>query len=282
MKIFVINLKRSPQRRSRMEKQLRRLRLDYEIFEATDGQLLGEDEARQYLDRNSMHLPSDKAPNKGAVPYKLNQIGCSLSHYRVYEKIYKDKIPCALIIEDDLTLSDELPAVLSEIEKAHIIPGEVISLYTLPINPVDFYTDSLLSKKVRLIKKCDVQTNDYTPLWGTQGYVIALETAKSFVENILPIRVSVDDWQYYLSNKIILDYKIVFPFPIGLAGEYSDIHETHTGLVAYKALLWKVYKSMINFPVLGNILLKQRQLKEIKARLASMTIDGAKAETMLN
>ncbi|KAA5940503.1 glycosyltransferase family 25 protein [Pantoea sp. Bo_2] len=40
MKIFVINLARSPERRASMEQQLSRLNLQYEIVEAVDGSQL--------------------------------------------------------------------------------------------------------------------------------------------------------------------------------------------------------------------------------------------------
>lgn len=40
MKIFVINLARSPERRASMEQQLSRLNLEYEIVEAVDGSQL--------------------------------------------------------------------------------------------------------------------------------------------------------------------------------------------------------------------------------------------------
>lgn len=44
MKTFVISLKRSERRRQFMIEQCNRLHLDYEIFDAIDGQLLTENE----------------------------------------------------------------------------------------------------------------------------------------------------------------------------------------------------------------------------------------------
>ena len=58
MKIFVINLKRSPDRRVKIEKQLKSLGLEYEIYEGVDGQLLTDEQIKYYI---SHYKPFDKA-----------------------------------------------------------------------------------------------------------------------------------------------------------------------------------------------------------------------------
>lgn len=103
---FVINLKRSPHRRAHMEKQLKALQLSYEIIDATDGSALSEAELETLYDKEAslQHLTQ---------PITRNEIACADSHLRIYERIVNQKIPYALILEDDVTLDPRIKEILS-------------------------------------------------------------------------------------------------------------------------------------------------------------------------
>ncbi len=103
-RIFVINLARSPDRRRLIAARLVRLGLAYQFFPAIDGAALTESDLVNY-DRKARL----KAFGCDLMP---NELGCYLSHYRIYQKIIAENIPRALILEDDLDISDDLPAIL--------------------------------------------------------------------------------------------------------------------------------------------------------------------------
>ncbi len=109
-RIFVINLARSPDRRRAMAGRLDELGLVHEFFAAVDGATLTEADLENY-DREARL----KAFGCDLQP---NEIGCYLSHYRIYEKIVAENIPRALILEDDLDFSGDLPAILDSLAAA--------------------------------------------------------------------------------------------------------------------------------------------------------------------
>ena len=105
MKIYVINLKRAADRRAHMEKKLQALGLEAEFFEAYDGRNLTDDEP--LFDKELSLERNGQALTKG-------ELGCSMSHRALYERIVKDNIDRALILEDDITLDPRIVSLLSD------------------------------------------------------------------------------------------------------------------------------------------------------------------------
>jgi len=273
MKIFVINLKRSQGRRQRIEKHLKKLNLDYELFEAIDGYKLTEDQIKSYVDPHSKYSNAFIKPTEysdGFVsPFKPAEIGCFLSHYRIYEKICNDKLEYALILEDDIDMSDHLPNILSEIEEKHIKQGEIISLFANFLSNSELYTYSNLNNDYSIIKPSSIKLSAGTTLSGTVAYIITYATACKFVKELIPMHTVIYDWGFYFHKELIKDYKIVFPNPVEESGEYSDIHESYGGI------LLKLKKALIEkFPIIGNLILKKRKFERRKHRFDSITIDG--------
>lgn len=101
--IFVVNLERNKQRREFALKKLADFGLKGEIFPAVDGKTLNLSEL------NSQGIYNDAvAHEKFSRSLSMGEIGCSLSHLRLYKKILDDDIPMALILEDDAMFVDEL------------------------------------------------------------------------------------------------------------------------------------------------------------------------------
>jgi len=84
--VFVISLARATERRTAVERHLRRLAVAFERFEAVDGRAL------DLPDTLRVH------PECGIPP---GQIACCLSHFEVYERIVAERIPVACVMEDD-------------------------------------------------------------------------------------------------------------------------------------------------------------------------------------
>ncbi len=109
MKTYVINLARAVERRAHMEQQLQRLGIDYEIFPAIDGQELSEEDLRQYSAKEAKKL-NGRELSKG-------EIGCALSHLRIYEKLISSGEEDCLILEDDVNIGQMFVEILRHKEK---------------------------------------------------------------------------------------------------------------------------------------------------------------------
>jgi glycosyl transferase family 25 len=106
MHAFFINLPKDVERRISMENQLKNLSIPYDIISATVGVNLN----LGYRDKIYNH---DAAIKENGHPLSDTQIACADSHRRIYEKIIKDNIPWALILEDDVVLDKRILEILN-------------------------------------------------------------------------------------------------------------------------------------------------------------------------
>lgn len=211
MKIFVINLKRSKERREQIEKQLKAFRLDYELFEAVDGSQMSEADLDKYLDHDHKYFRE----------LKKGEIGCFLSHYGVLRTIADQKIPYALVLEDDIELSKKFPALLKKME-GFIKPGDTYLLYSTMLQPINFFTRKKIDNNYAI-----VDTDNIREIFGALAYIVTEDAARNIANNVLPINNVYDDWHRYCINGYIKNLQIVFPFPLKLSPAFSEIHDAN-------------------------------------------------------
>lgn len=109
MKTYIVNLARSTDRRSYMEKILSEYpQLDIEFIEAVDGRELIPEEREQIFDLVRFKKETMKIVRPG-------EIGCTLSHQKCYRKMVDEGIGCALIFEDDLIINENLDSFIMNI-----------------------------------------------------------------------------------------------------------------------------------------------------------------------
>ena len=108
LKFFVINLKRSTERRKLMCEHLDKYGVDYEIFEATDGRALTAEE-EQKVGTSDQVILEMAGGRKFMVKDKMSpaEIGCALSHLRLYQHILDQGLEQVVILEDDEVLNDD-------------------------------------------------------------------------------------------------------------------------------------------------------------------------------
>lgn len=200
MKIFVINLKSSVERRKMMEKQLNKLGLPFEIFDAVMGSALSESEIMAYYDKDYYNARPDY--------FTPGAIGCTLSHFFIYRKMVEEKIETALILEDDMVLNKNLPGMLNKLS-GEIRNDEVIMLFYQSYFAINLYASSAtpLMDKYNLY-----QVSDTTGLRSTGGYIINYEAARSLAENLLPFSSFADDWKSFYDRKMLNGVRVVYPF----------------------------------------------------------------------
>jgi glycosyl transferase family 25 len=107
LKIFVISLERATERRAHMQALLDQLGLQAEFILAVDGRALtAADRARYDSRRARLHYRSEMTDA---------EIACYLSHYRCYERIARERLPMALILEDDIAVGPNFVSTIRQL-----------------------------------------------------------------------------------------------------------------------------------------------------------------------
>ena len=108
--IYIINLKRIPERKLQMQRQLDAFNLDYQFVEAIDKYDLRSQEYRaavaRQLNIEEHKIESMYERHEGA------RCACSLSHIKVFNLIIENNIPLACILEDDARLLPSFAKIL--------------------------------------------------------------------------------------------------------------------------------------------------------------------------
>jgi GR25 family glycosyltransferase involved in LPS biosynthesis len=119
--IYVINLERSEHRRRFALNHLASLGLSGEIFPAVDGRRLEPAEIdRSYSDALA-HERFSRSLSKA-------EIGCALSHLRLYDRIAQSGVPVTLVLEDDAMLGDDGPEALAALIAEWPADADVVQL----------------------------------------------------------------------------------------------------------------------------------------------------------
>lgn len=109
MKICVISLKRSPERRENIKKQLDALGLEFEFFDAVDGRAEPPHPLFAKYDYfKRLWLTNGRMPSKG-------EMGCYASHYLIWQKCVASG-ESILVIEDDSYVKPVIVDLLPHIE----------------------------------------------------------------------------------------------------------------------------------------------------------------------
>ena len=228
-KIFFINLDKSVGRRAAMEKQLARAGLPFERFSAVDGNA----QAADFFDK---HYSASENAKMYFAPLTKSEIACYVSHLKVCEKILAENLDYAVVLEDDVILSDSfrfVPQILESIENWNYI--KLIAPFKkrkiLSTNPVAFEIHATCN--VNLLRTAKSQNDKTAPIsfelvqWrkppaGTQAYAITKDGAKEFLAKrsrfFRPIDV---DLQYTWETK--LDVRGLLPSLCEIADIPSEI-----------------------------------------------------------
>ena len=111
--VFVINLDKDTERMEFMDVQLKRLGIPYERFRAVSPKK--EDLSSEYSETLALE--------KGKHALLPGEIGCAISHKRIYEKLLKEEFKYGLILEDDVELPENFKQIIEceiKIGRAHV------------------------------------------------------------------------------------------------------------------------------------------------------------------
>uniref|UniRef100_A0A8D3DDM4 Collagen beta(1-O)galactosyltransferase 1 n=1 Tax=Scophthalmus maximus TaxID=52904 RepID=A0A8D3DDM4_SCOMX len=96
--VFMINLQRRTDRRDRMLRSLYEQGIACKVIAAVDGKAMNISE----IHTMGIHmLPGYSDPYHGR-PLTKGELGCFLSHYKIWKEVVERRLPTSLVIEDDL------------------------------------------------------------------------------------------------------------------------------------------------------------------------------------
>lgn len=183
--IYLINLDRSVDRLQSIQEQMNRLRLPFERVPAVDGERLEETAPKHFT-------IGDAKPLCGR-DLTLGEIGCSMSHLQIYERIVKAEQKYALILEDDVWLPRNTKQLIKElIEWNKPQHWDIVLLHHKNPGFRKFSTQKI-NHRMRLVRFKRTAAS-------TAAYIVSYKTAKHLLRIGEPIRMPAD--------KLTGDYKI--------------------------------------------------------------------------
>ena len=177
--IFVINLAADVERRRYMEKQLKKLPVCYEWVDAVRADHLSAQELTQVL-RSKARIYTGRA-------LKREEIACYLSHLKAMRKICDRNIPQAIIMEDDVLISED---IVPFFENQDRFPNDwsIVQLGHSGLHaPLRWYY-----RGIRSVCRNYHIGRPFPLSYGTQGYLAKREFCSYFLENASPICVPID------------------------------------------------------------------------------------------
>ncbi len=188
MKIFAINLERCADRRMTLEKRLNELGLQPTFLCAVDGKTL----SRQNL-----------ALGPGAMSMSDSEIACYLSHIQAWQAVVDCAAPAALILEDDVEISPQLPSALPRLQA---LSPHFDALRLASIMPVRGQVLGHLLPEIA----CVLPRKNIS---GTMGYCLSAKGAQRLLATYAPpkalINMPIDDAldRYWQHNLVVLALK---------------------------------------------------------------------------
>ncbi|MDH5905159.1 glycosyltransferase family 25 protein [Vibrio splendidus] len=175
MKIIVISLKRSIERRAHIKEQLDTAGIKFTFLDAIDAKQAN----FPYSDRR------DEGLTRKRFGYKLveSEVACFASHLEAWN-IAKESNEPILILEDNCDLSHEF---FEYYDRLLSISSEFDFLKLCATKPKKYKSVKSIDSKVEVIRY-------YKRTCGIMGYIISPKAAESFIDNATKFVEPVDDY----------------------------------------------------------------------------------------
>lgn len=221
MRIIVINLDQDTDRRERVENRLRELGLGWERFPAVDGGRL-EPHHEALIDR------AEQAAR--GLQISPGAMGCWLSHRQAQQLVADGTEPMALIMEDDISITDRLPDFLKRIEGGEAGRFDVIRLHRCKLRRKFLAVRRIGSCSIGFVRPVDS---------GALAYVITREAAGRLITSI-PRMVQLADhalYEHWTHGLVVCstDPPVVYHCD---QGRSSIAARPLSGMAAFRPLQW--------------------------------------------
>lgn len=203
LQVLVISLRRSADRRAKVEQELKKVSLPWSFLDAVDGSVLASP-------------PEEYQPLKVQLlqgyPLTPNEIGCYLSHKEAWKRCVSENIP-TLVFEDDFVLSPEFESVINALMNDEDAWSFVRlqGLYEVP------YQELAAVSGAHLVKNLGDAV-------GATAYLLKPHVAKVLIDESRAIYEPVDHFLEHQS-KHGLEFLAVRPYPVDISRVKSTIDD---------------------------------------------------------
>lgn len=185
---FVVNLATAKARRQSMAAMLAHHGIEPTWFDAVDGRIMSDDVLVRHVDR--------ARADEEYGPLSRAEIGTSLSHLGIYQKMVEQDIACAVILEDDVELAEDFLALLhphgAQGLAAAFNPDESVMVQLTHVRRAYRWGRTQLGSR-QIVKP-------HGGVWLTSGYFITLAAARNLLKNAYPVFMVADHWRYFESK----------------------------------------------------------------------------------
>ena len=144
--IYIISLKRTPERKLSIQRQLDSLKLNYQFVEAIDKYDLYSEQNRtniaRQLDINKSDMESIYRTCKD-----VGAVSCILSHLKAHSIMIKRNVQEACVLEDDGLILPTFPVILAACQK---MPGDMLMLSSQS-SIIAYIARSFLKKDIKIL-----------------------------------------------------------------------------------------------------------------------------------
>lgn len=204
--VFVINLARDHARRDHMTASLARLGLHAEFVTAVDG--------RQALPPayKAAYDPA-RALRTYGVPMWETEIACFFSHRNLFDRMVRDEIEAALVLEDDIHMDPSLPGVVRDLMASPFQDWLVVRLDSKRTQLHQPPNDRCRGTQVAALPGGGTLHRLGTHVLGTGAYLIRREGARRMLAYSQRIFMPIDHTMDRFWENGIQPY-VVRPFPV--------------------------------------------------------------------
>lgn len=181
VKIYVINLERSVERRNEIIKIMKKYSIPFEFFEGIDGNKLSEEFIDQCRTRSNNWYQEDEGAGKSM---KKGEIGVAMSHYYIYQKMQAEDIKYAIILEDDAEFDQRFQQfVKRKTDLEDLMKKFDLLLLAYCGHDADYYKPGVCSYWYRKnINKSIMAGVPVKWYWSAMGYLISKKGAELLVD----------------------------------------------------------------------------------------------------
>jgi glycosyl transferase, family 25 len=208
--VYVINLKRAPERLARMQVEATRLGFEFSLLYATDGR------DPVFLHSLGPPLPSQLSELRMAP----TEVACFQSHRRVWRRILDNGSSHSVVLEDDLVFTDDFASILN----SDWIPGDADIVRIETRKTLCHLSGQskahVAGRKVRRLLSMH---------GGTGAYIISSNAACRLLDLTVEIRDPIDQVLFNDASPVFEQLRVyqLIPAPViqGDIAEHGDIGE---------------------------------------------------------
>jgi glycosyl transferase family 25 len=207
VRAYVINLARSPDRRTHIVGELKKTGLDYEIIAAVDGRDLDLSDSAVVDSSLPFIDPSLPIVDSGLA---AGTAGAALSHLSVYRKIVADGLDAALVIEDDVVLPADLGSLADAVAE-QLAGAEVVLLSVDSPEPCKMSVEASIQLPSSRLLALPI---DICQPRSAGAYIVTREACERMAQRLQPVRIQADSWWYFYREGMLDRVRCVVPLPV--------------------------------------------------------------------